>query len=161
MTLVGHGPPDIDVSVLATDRRLTPSELPLEPSSEGIVYGQELFFLGFPYGIIGKYLFRPEGYPLPLVKRATLSLFHGDVYLLDGHNNPRFSGGPVVFVPPGRRDFKVAGVISGFRAEEEPVLAGGQPTPLVYHYNTGIIVCQRIEHAVALIQANPIGFSLA
>ena len=160
MTLVGHGPPDIDVSVLATDRRLTPSELPLEPSSEGIVYGQELFFLGFPYGTIGKYLFRPAGYPLPLVNRATLSLFHGDVYLLDGHNNPRFSGGPVVFVPPGRRDFKVAGVISGFRAEEEPVLAGGQPTPLVYHYNTGTIVCQRIEHALVLIQANPIGFSL-
>ena len=161
VTLVGHSAPDFDVSVLVTDRRLTPSELPLEPSSDGLVYGQELFFLGFPYGLIGEYVFGTEGYPLPLVKRATLSLFHGDVYLLDGHNNPGFSGGPVVFVPPGQRDFKVAGVISGFQAVEEPVLAGGQPTPLVYRYNTGIIVCHRIEHAVGLIQANPIGFSLA
>jgi len=161
VTLVGHAATDIDISVLATNRRLTPSELPLEPSSAGAVYGQEVFFLGFPYGIVGKYLLGPQGYPLPLVKRATLSLFHGDVWLLDGHNNPGFSGGPVVFVPLGAKDFKVAGVISGFQAVDEPVLAGGQPTPLVYRYNTGIIVCHMIEHAVGLIKANSIGFSLA
>lgn len=160
VTFVGHATSDIDISVLAADQRLTPSELPLEPTSSGAVYGQEVFFLGYPYGIVGKFLFGPGGFPLPLVKRATLSLFHGDVWLLDGHNNPGFSGGPVVFVTPGAKDFKVAGVISGFQATDEPVLAGGQPTPFVYRYNTGIIVCHMIDHAVALIKANPIGFSL-
>ena len=161
VTLVGHAPAEIDVSVLATDRQLTPSELPLEPTSAGAVYGQEVFFLGYPYGIIGKYLFGPEGSPLPLVKRATLSLFCGNVWLLDGHNNPGFSGGPVVFIRPGTKDFKVAGVISGFQATEEPVLlSGGQLTPFVYRYNTGIIVCHLIDNAVALIKANPIGVSL-
>jgi len=29
-----------------------------------------------------------------------------------------------------------------------------------YRYNTGIIVCHMIDHAVGLIKANPIGFSL-
>lgn len=160
VTLVGHAGPDIDISVLAADRRLTPAELPIEPSSAQAVYGQDVFFLGFPYGIVGKYLFGPGGYPLPLVKRATLSLLDGHVWLLDGHNNPGFSGGPVVFVPPSTNAFKVAGIISGFQAVEEPVLAGGQPTPLVYRYNTGIIVCHLIDHAVGLIKANPVGFLL-
>ena len=56
--------------------------------------------------------------------------------------------GPVVFTPPGANAFKVAGIISGFQAVEEPVLPGGQPTSLVYRYNTGIIVCHLIDHAV-------------
>lgn len=35
------------------------------------------------------------------------------------------------------------------------------PTSLVYSYNTGIIVCHVIDHAVGVIQANPIGFALS
>jgi hypothetical protein len=162
VNLVGHAAPDIDVSVLATDRRLTPPDLPLVPTSAGAAYGQDVFFLGFPYGLIGKYCVGLGGYPLPLVKRATLSLFHGnDAWLLDGHNNPGFSGAPVVFVPHGGKDFNVGGIISSFHAVDEPVLASGQATPLVYRSNTGIIVCHLIDHAVALIQSNPIGISLA
>ena len=158
--LVGHGLADVDVSVLATDRRLTPSDLLLEASSDGMAYGQEVFFLGFPYGMTGRFLFGTDGCPLPLVKRATLSLFHGSVYLLDGHNNPGFSGGPVVFSPPGVPRYKVAGIISGFQANEEPIYSGGQPTPLVYKYNTGIIVSHPIERAVELIRSNPDGYDL-
>lgn len=161
VTVVGNGGANIDISVLAANRRLTPADLPLEPTSAGAVYGQEVFFLGFPYGITGRFAFGPDGSPLPLVKRATLSLFQGDLWFLDGHNNPGFSGGPVVFKKPGEQEFKVAGVISGFQAVEEPVLAGGQPTPLVYRYNTGIILCHMIDHAVALIRANPIGHALS
>jgi hypothetical protein len=33
-------------------------------------------------------------------------------------------------------------------------------TPLTYQYNTGIITAYLSEHAVSLIQANPIGFPL-
>ena len=103
--LIGHGPDNVDVSVLATDRKMTPSDLPLEASSMGMIYGQDVFFLGFPYGIVGKVAFTANGYPLPFVKRATLSLIKDDVYFLDGHNNPGFSGGPVVFRPPGAQEF--------------------------------------------------------
>lgn len=158
--VVGHGSPDVDISVLAADRRLTPSELPMKASSDGLVYGQEVFFLGFPYGLVGKFLFGTDGYPLPLVKRATLSLFHGSAYLLDGHNNPGFSGGPVVFMPSSGGEFRVAAVISGFQATEEPVYSGGQPTPLVYRYNTGIIVSHPIEGALEMIRSNSVGFEL-
>lgn len=158
--LVGHAV-NADISVLATDRRLTPDDLPLESIDDGIVYSQDVFFLGFPYDILSQFVFEADGYPLPLVKKAIVSSFvERGLYLLDGHNNPGFSGGPVVFVRAGERDFKVAAVISGFRAVEEPIFAGNQKTPLVYRYNTGIIVAYSIEHATALIRSNPIGFRL-
>jgi S1-C subfamily serine protease len=158
--LVGHAV-DADTSVLATDRRLTPSGLPLEPTSNGLLYSQEVFFLGFPYDILPAYVFEGEGYPPPLVKKAiVLSFVNRNVFLLDGHNNPGFSGGPVIFTVPGRTDLKIAGIVSGYRYVNEPIFAGDQKTPLVYQYNTGIIVAYFIHHATALIRKNPIGFKL-
>ena len=158
--LVGHAPADTDVSAMATNRRMTPGPLPLEPSQDGLIYGQDVYFLGFPYNILSRYVSGTDGFPLPLAKRALLSCFEHDLLLLDGHNNPGFSGGPVVFTEANRRDFKVAAVVSGFQAVEEPVYESGQKTPLVYMHNTGITVAYSISHAVSLIRANPIGYQL-
>ncbi len=134
--------------------------LPLEATSEGLIYGQEVYFLGFPYGIVGKHIFAPSGYPLPLVKRATVSLFDGTMYLLDGHNNPGFSGGPVVWKAPGTERFKVAAVISGYRYVDEPVYDVAGTAPFKYRYNTGIIVSHGVEAALDLIAARPIGYPI-
>jgi len=158
--LVGHAAEDIDISVLASKTRLTTGELPLVAASSGLTYGQDVHFLGFPYDILTRYIFEEEGYPLPLVKRATVSAFDQELYLLDGHNTPGFSGGPVVFTTGGGSDLRIAAVVSGFRAVEEPVFRKGQRTKLVYESNTGIIVAYKIEHAVALINDNPIGLAL-
>lgn len=162
--LVGHASGERDISVLALDRQLTPGRLTMEPTSKGVIYGQDVFFLGFPYGLLGKFLLTEDGHPLPLVKKATVSLFQSDeVFLLDGHNNPGFSGGPVVFTTPGINDYKVFAVISGYKSVDQSVLAGGQQVyagagqPLVVSYNTGIIVAWAIDFAVQLARGNPIG----
>lgn len=159
--LVGHSEGEIDISVIAATSRLTPANLPLEASSDGLAYGQDVFFLGFPYGIQGNIIFGDDGYPLPLVKKALVSALDANVYLLDGHNNAGFSGGPVVFVPSASRRLRVAAVISGFQYVEEPVFESGTETPLVYRDNTGIIVSYSVNHAIGLIQQNPIGFHLS
>jgi hypothetical protein len=158
--LVGHADGDLDVSTLAVDQRLTPSELPVGLAMAGLFYGQDAYFLGFPYGDLTRYGFGPEGYPLPFVKKAIVSCFDGGLMYLDGHNNPGFSGGPVVYLSPGERDFRIAGVISGFRYENEPVFAGETATALTYQYNTGIVLAHSIEYAVSLAKARPIGFAL-
>jgi hypothetical protein len=158
--LVGHGRAEIDVSVVAADRGLTPEKVPLEPNMDGLVYGQDVHFLGFPYGILTRYILGGDGYPIPLVKKATVSALDRDVLLLDGHNNPGFSGGPVVFVRPGTRDCRIAAIVSSYQAVEEPILLHGQETELVYEYNTGIIVAYSIKHAIDLIAENPVGFLL-
>jgi S1-C subfamily serine protease len=157
VSLVGHADGDVDISVLAGNRTLVPSGLPLEPTRYGLTYGQDVYFLGFPYGFLGSYILGESGFPLPFVKRATLSLFEGRILFLDGHNNPGFSGGPVVFTVQGNNAFRVAAVVSGYRAVAEPVYEGGLETGLTYNHNTGIIVTHGIDSAVEIARANPIG----
>ncbi|MCB1065599.1 MAG: trypsin-like peptidase domain-containing protein [Verrucomicrobiae bacterium] len=157
---VGDAGGDVDVSVLATPNQLTPPRpFPLPPDSDGIVYGQDAFFLGYPYGLMSKFSLGTSegGYPLPLVKRALVSSFEGGVFLLDGHNNPGFSGAPVVFKPQGVGEFKVAGIISGYKSVTAPIFSGADETPFSHQVNTGIIVSYDIKHAVELAKANPIG----
>lgn len=156
-SLVGHGPNAVDVSVLAPAVILSASGLPVKAASDGLGYGQDAYFLGFPYGVLSQVIVGDAGRPLPLVKKATVSAFAGDMCLLDGHNNPGFSGGPVVFGCGGTTPDSIAAVISGYRFAPEPVFLNGAKTLLTYQQNTGIIYSFRIEAALNLIRANPVG----
>ena len=107
-------------------------------------------------------------YPLPFVKRATVSAIilkkdAASTLYLDGHNNPGFSGGPVVFTPESRPqgEWHIAAIVSGYRFDEVPVLdKDGKETGTVVHANTGLVHAYSIKHAVAAIHSNPIGLSL-
>ena len=138
---------------------------------DGIVLGQDVYFLGFPYSISSDIGDLNRNFPVSLIKKAILSAFGSNpsdtqVLYLDGHNNPGFSGGPVVFCNPYSiaslsNPYKVAAVISGMKYVEEPVYDSDKRTHLVYRYNTGIIVAYRIQYALDLIQANPIGLEIS
>ena len=158
--LVGEASGNIDITVLSLPIQLSPTYI-MPATTKDIVFGQEVFFLSFPYNLFADIGATNRDFPLPFVKRATLSSIVNDsseeVLYLDGHNNPGFSGGPVVFKPPGTQDFRVAGVVAGYRYENEPIYAGNTPTQLAYRYNTGIIVSYSIRYSVELIKANPIG----
>lgn len=163
--LVGYGSHSSDVCVLAPNIRIVEASLTLDATWEGLCYGQEMFFLGFPYRM------RMDGrdlnlqFPLPFVKRATVSAFDfkkdaESVLYLDGHNNPGFSGGPVVFKPATstRSDWCVAAIVSGYRLDEVPVLDNkGKETGNVVRANTGIIRAYGIKHVLEAIHSNPIG----
>ena len=79
------------------------------------MYGQDVYFLGFPYGLHGDMSALSNDLPFPFVKKGIISLFHNDgvnrIYL-DGHNNPGFSGGPVVFMPAGLSDFMLSAQVA-------------------------------------------------
>ena len=156
-SLVAHGRAEIDVSVIAPTVAMTPAGLPIDVSSAGVVYGQDVYFLGFPYGVLSQVILGNDGYPLPLVKKAILSSFAGDIYLLDGHNNPGFSGGPVVFGAVGAMPNRVAAIVSGYRFSPEHVFLDNTETALTYRHNTGIIISYKIETALEMIRGNPIG----
>jgi len=164
VTLVGHCTDEIDISVLSTNFQLSPLH-PLEASMGGLIYGQDAYFLGFPYGMTGELGQMNRDFPLPFVKKAIVSCLQtsptdAQMVFLDGHNNPGFSGGPVIFKKPDSNEFKVASIISGYRYNEEPIYQGAQELPLAYRYNTGIIISYSIKHAVDLINGNPMGFEL-
>ncbi|MGK9368497.1 hypothetical protein ACSSWA_06320 [Melioribacter sp. Ez-97] len=160
--LTGHHA-TADVSVISINQIL--ANLELEPSSNGIVLGQDTFFLGFPYQIAdAEHSEINRNFPLPLVKKATLSAIlndgQGNYMLLDGINNPGFSGGPVVFTQPNQNRYKIAGVISGYRYVEDSVYDNGVETQYKIRTNIGLIIAYNIEYAIELIQANPNGVKI-
>lgn len=166
VTLVGHCEGEIDISVLAAKRQLSPTH-PINIGEDGVVLGQDLYFLGFPYGLTNEAGELNNNFPLPLVKKAIFSgmprTSDDKLFLLDGHNNPGFSGGPVIFHPQNGtpNDISILGVISGYINRMMPIYLDDKESPLRFGYNTGIIRSYSITHAIDLISQNPIGFDLS
>ena len=121
----------IDIAVIVPPHQLTVNfDESIDPAMTFFV-GQDAYFLGFPYGIQvpGKGVNGP--YPLPIVKRGTIS---GSIQLdpakkavvmfLDGYNNPGFSGAPIVFRDLNQSNvvMRLIAVVSGFRPEVVPVM---------------------------------------
>jgi S1-C subfamily serine protease len=157
--VLGRSSPESDIAVLAADRRFCPPHLAgVEASADGLTYGQDVYFLGFPYDFMGSVALTDAGYPLPFVKRALVSQLDMRSMMLDGHNNPGFSGGPVVFRDLTTNALKIGGLISGYRFAPEPVFEGTEATKYNYRHNTGIIVAPSIDPAIEIIKANPSGF---
>jgi len=162
VTLTGKGDEDIDVVVYSPSARIAPDfELPL---TRGLMaLGQDVYFLGFPYGITS--VVNDPGWhlPYPLIKKAcisgTIDKENVKIWLLDGINNPGFSGGPVVFYPIDHRDNKlrIMGVISGFRFSQEPLFSGEEETDYFVKANTGIIYATCARHVLDIIASNPNG----
>lgn len=159
--LVGFGSHGSDVCVLYPRIRLVHSALSLPASPEGFFYGQEGFFLGFPFGMRMDSKNMNMSFPFPFVKRATVSAFNPShdpgesVLFLDGHNNPGFSGGPVVFNqnPPAQDTWCVVAIVSGYRFDRAPVLNDlNAPTDQWVAINTGIVLAYNISHALDAIK---------
>jgi len=163
--VVGLATGEVDIAVLAPPHQLSPAHI-FEPTTREMYLSQDAYFLGFPYGLHSEVGEINGNFPLPLVKKACVSMLAFGVaetklMLLDGHNNPGFSGGPVVYAPPSQlAATRVAGVISGYHHHWESVYLGDDKTDLKYKYNTGIIVVYSIDYAIELIRANPIGAPL-
>ena len=168
VSLVGYGSQGSDICVLAPNVPIVGHDQALRATSEDLRYGQDVFFFGFPYGMQMDSVNLNRDFPFPFVKRATLSAWGGgnnalNTAFLDGHNNPGFSGGPVVFTPVGRPkgEWRVAAIVSGYESEKIPLrMPDGKQTGLWVASNTGIVRAHGIMHALDAIDANPIGSSL-
>ena len=160
--LVGHGAGHVDVTVLAPQELFGASHS-LKLTTAGLELAGDVYFLGFPYGLGMEVKTELNaGFPLPLVKKAAVSALglEDGPLLLDGHNNPGFSGGPVA-----RRGKKgeqiVIGVISAYRYDRYRVRdAMGYETAQTYDTNTGIIIAHDIRCALEIIGDKPIGISI-
>jgi hypothetical protein len=159
----------VDIVALAPETQLAPS-LPLDFGIAGIIFGQDMYFLGFPYGKSNAPSVFDKGFPVPAVKKCILAAIDNSfkdsvVLLLDGVNNPGFSGGPAIFYNNVTKRHQVAGVVSGYLAERIPVYSldssvsppQKMETGTFVEANTGIILASAIEPIIAAIRSNPIG----
>jgi S1-C subfamily serine protease len=150
-----------DIIVLIIPFSLSP---PFEiiANSEGMFLSQDMYFLGYPY----QQIFEDNGvnrnFPLPFVKKGILSATTHDnegnlIIYLDGHNNPGFSGGPIVFQNIEEDKLHIAGVISAYRTQYDPVIVNGTKTGLAVMSNAGIVLGYDIKPAIDAIKKNSIG----
>lgn len=157
--VVGHGRGEIDITVLKPPHQLQKAEkVSVFPTIANLVLGQDVYFLGFPYKMWSDVGDAMGGMPCAFVKRGTAStLGYGDpqVLYVDAINNEGFSGGPLFFYPRGDlTKVHVAGVVSKFKIESEPVVDGhGEDTGMTISYNTGFLVAYGSKHILEIIHA--------
>lgn len=159
--LVEVKPQEVDIAVLAPASPISIS-LPLEAGMRGLYVSQEVAFVGFPYGMLPEIAGINLGYPIAFVKHGVCAAFdfHKEQYSavwVDGHNNPGFSGAPVVFHDSKTKRMTVAAVVTGFRHAEEPVRQNGKETGATVRVNTGLLLAHGIDPALKAIRDNPIG----
>jgi len=133
----------VDIAVLLPPEQLTLST-PMEPASSGNspVFGQDLYFVGFPFGrLYMQATATPEimlRSPFAYIRRAILSSMNTlqthdrtiTEYLLDGYNMGGFSGSPVVYhAGSGSGDVRVVAVICSYTIDYGPVLTPKEIRP--------------------------------
>jgi len=110
----------------------------------GHILGDEGFILGFPLQLFTDSQNLNNGFPYPLIKKV---IFSGSneidgvrIRFYDGHNNPGFSGGPVLFKDRTKTSSKwfVSDVVMGYQRQENKIKIGKEEYP--YHENSGIML---------------------
>lgn len=151
-----HETDSIDIAVLPLKGSISqPYNVVI--GTAGMNVGSETFFYGFPYQMSFSHKGFNNGYPLPLVKRATISTFYQKGYqnpnpfiiYLDGMNNPGFSGGPIGHTVANTLTTYLYGFISGYRPERKNIVTPIGEFP--YLQNSGIIIAYAADHALQII----------
>jgi Trypsin-like peptidase domain len=164
---------DIDIAILAPPNPLLQSAPAVmgDPTFSHVTLGSACEFLGYPSasGVVwrgewdnGKFQW------MPFVKHCFISSLpdrQTKAVMLDGINNPGFSGGPVIYQTGPEQ--KIIAVISGIVTEPSEVLPSiVAKIPLEsspehhkekVNANSGFIVAYSIDPAVEAIRKNPIG----
>lgn len=147
---------DVDIAVLETGEKIAqPFEVAVSARDEGPTLGQQVWFLGYPFGDTAL-TSRMGNQILPFIKRGTISAINASkpdavVLCIDGFNNPGFSGGPIVYWQFRKRVYRILGLVQGFRNDTAKVAVNGQQIDTNVLVNSGILTAYSIKHAVDAI----------
>ena len=146
--------PLADVAVFSLfQKQLTPNML-LETGSDGLQYGQDVYFLGFPLG----WSVQNDQERLPFVKKAIMSGVTAttdgvNVWMFAGMNVNGFSGGPIVFQNASTGQWHVMGVVSGYATMKLTVHDANGKAIGQAASNTGLLIGFDIVHATEAIDS--------
>ena len=168
-------PSDADIAVLDTGfsaekpYAIIPEQYNSGPN-DGPTFGQQVWFLGYPFWSDQ----HPHGLSteapkplnlLPFIRHGTLSAMDSTnpkaiVLYIDGINNHGFSGGPIVYWSFSAHTYRILGVTQGYLPEDFPQewTLNGQKVTADVLANSGIVIGYSIKHATDVIKAGaPLG----
>ncbi len=151
--------PKVDIAVLeTTEKAHQPFEISVASEGEGSTMGQQVWFLGYPFGDTALTT-RNHDQILPFIKRGTMSAMDGSkpdavIMYIDGFNNPGFSGGPIICWQFSKRVYRIIGVVQGYRTDKAKVMVNDKPVDTGLLVNSGILVGYSITHAIEAIEAD-------
>ena len=126
-----------------------------EYTSHGLLLGADTYFLGYPYNLANLSM-SSSTRRNAIVKKGIVS---GPAYgsesrelgfLLDGHNNPGFSGGPCFYLDniSGKNKWLLFGVISSYVAQTETLYDQKGHARMTINENSGIINTHSIDKII-------------
>lgn len=156
-----HPNTDIDMAVVVTEFFKDKQFGKINYKCRKLRVSQDVFMLGFPYGLSSNVYDINEGYPIPFVKKGIFSgLIRGktaEQYYIAWDNNQGFSGGPVVYRPIINDEYSeeeyIAGVIHGYCPHKIEIRdEDGNDTGMFAQENSGIGIMYEIERAMEIIE---------
>lgn len=120
--------------------------------SHGIIYGQDLYFFGYPDGTVTLFNGPEKGHSLPFIKKGIISAIdpqcdEGTTIYIDGHVVRGLSGGPVLFYHYSDKKWSICGVIQSYlRAVKEE-----KDFEDIIDENSGIFAATSMEHVISMI----------
>jgi hypothetical protein len=144
---------NVDIAVFETDEKFSePFQVTATQGKEGGTFGQQVWFLGYPWGMGSRF----SDDQLPFIKKGTMSAIDSTdpnavVLYIDGFNNPGFSGGPIVYWDFRSRAYRILGVVKGYREDTAKVLVNGVRMDTQLLVNSGILVGYSIKHVIQAI----------
>ena len=153
---------DVDIAVIETTiPGAKPYEVEVMHDGGSLVFGQSVWFLGYPYleGLGTKFRGDPAT-TIPFIKKGILSAIdasnpEAEILSVDGFNNHGFSGGPIVFYDFEKHKYYIAGVVKGYKYDQAETLVQGKSVPTDVLVNSGILVGYSIIHAIDAIKNAP------
>jgi len=144
----------VDIAVMKLKSNIICGDiLPLKGNSSFFV-GQECLFLGFPLFNLGSFTSIGK---VAFVKKAIVSALYEEnntrILLLDGQNNPGFSGGPVITYSETMTKLFIIGVISGYikQTKDLEIVNEGINNKIQTDENSGIIISYEANYISEII----------
>ena len=150
-----HQNPNIDIAVLKIPQSISQFPSLLLKGGDSYFLAQECLFFGYPLNSLGS--ITKEGKKIPLVKRAIISAIYDengiDYLLLDGHNNPGFSGGPLLTYSHQMENQYIIGVITAYYPQPHKIKLNDTIPPITFNENSGIIVAFPSQYILEILES--------
>lgn len=146
---------DVDIAVFeTTELAKEPFKVTLVTSTGGPTMGQQVWFLGFPFGLQSHF----ANAQIPFIKRGTMSAIDRTnpkavIVYIDGFNNPGFSGGPILYWDFSTRTYQILGVVKGYKEDTAKVLVNGVQQDTQLLVNSGILIGYSAQHVLDALAA--------